>query len=148
MMKQLMISIYLIFTFFCTEAISNDDKTYVSFDVIEMNVERVNDNLFRWIKFHPDSEFPCLRLEILEAGSNALIKRKNICNVYDEALKVTHDFKKLSFLDIYNLSVESQTLTFELELSLLSQNVVNMNCSIKIENTDFSPLVCHRSESE
>ena len=147
-MKQLMISIYLIFTFFCTEAISNDDKTYVSFDVIEMNVERVNDNLFRWIKFHPDSEFPCLRLEILEAGSNALIKRKNICNVYDEALKVTHDFKKLSFLDIYNLSVESQTLTFELELSLLSQNVVNMNCSIKIENTDFSPLFCHRSESE
>ncbi|KAA1156173.1 hypothetical protein EU509_10300 [Pseudoalteromonas fuliginea] len=146
MMKQLMISIYLIFTFFCTEAISNDDKTYVSFDVIEMNVERVNDNLFRWIKFHPDSEFPCLRLEILEAGSNALIKRKNICNVYDEALKVTHDFKKLSFLDIYNLSVESQTLTFELELSLLSQNVVNMNCSIKIENKDFSPLVCNRSE--
>ncbi|WP_149605996.1 hypothetical protein [Pseudoalteromonas fuliginea] len=145
-MKQLMISIYLIFTFFCTEAISNDDKTYVSFDVIEMNVERVNDNLFRWIKFHPDSEFPCLRLEILEAGSNALIKRKNICNVYDEALKVTHDFKKLSFLDIYNLSVESQTLTFELELSLLSQNVVNMNCSIKIENKDFSPLVCNRSE--
>ncbi|WP_182671941.1 hypothetical protein [Pseudoalteromonas sp. SR43-7] len=146
MMKQLMISIYLIFTFFCTEAISNDDKTYVSFDVIEMDVERVNDNLFRWIKFHPDSEFPCLRLEILEAGSNALIKRKNICNVYDEALKVTHDFKKLSFLDIYNLSVESQTLTFELELSLLSQNVVNMNCSIKIENKDFSPLVCNRSE--
>ncbi|MBB1329711.1 hypothetical protein H5087_10150 [Pseudoalteromonas sp. SR43-7] len=145
-MKQLMISIYLIFTFFCTEAISNDDKTYVSFDVIEMDVERVNDNLFRWIKFHPDSEFPCLRLEILEAGSNALIKRKNICNVYDEALKVTHDFKKLSFLDIYNLSVESQTLTFELELSLLSQNVVNMNCSIKIENKDFSPLVCNRSE--
>jgi len=145
-MKQLMISIYLIFTFFCTEAISNDDKTYVSFDVIEMNVERVNDNLFRWIKFHPDSEFPCLRLEILEAGRNALIKRKNICNVYDEALKVTHDFKKLSFLDIYNLSVESQTLTFELELSLLSQNVVNMNCSIKIENKDFSPLVCNRSE--
>lgn len=145
-MKQLMISIYLIFTFFCTEAISNDDKTYVSFDVIEMNVERVNDNLFRWIKFHPDSEFPCLRLEILEAGSNALIKRNNICNVYDEALKVTHDFKKLSFLDIYNLSVESQTLTFELELSLLSQNVVNMNCSIKIENKDFSPLVCNRSE--
>lgn len=146
MMKQLMISIYLIFTFFCTEAISNDDKTYVSFDVIEMNVERVNDNLFRWIKFHPDSEFPCLRLEILEAGSNALIKRKNICNVYDEALKVTHDFKKLSFRDIYNLSVESQTLTFEMELSLLSQNVVNMNCSIKIENKDFSPLFCHRSE--
>ncbi|MBB1401274.1 hypothetical protein [Pseudoalteromonas sp. SG45-1] len=145
-MKQLMISIYLIFTSFCTEAISNDDKTYVSFDVIEMNVERVNDNLFRWIKFHPDSEFPCLRLEILEAGSNALIKRKNICNAYDEALKVTHDFKKLSFLDIYNLSVESQTLTFELELSLLSQNVVNMNCSIKIENKDFSPLVCNRSE--
>ncbi|CAM2903517.1 hypothetical protein [Pseudoalteromonas distincta] len=145
-MKQLMISIYLIFTFFCTEAISNDDKTYVSFDVIEMNVERVNDNLFRWIKFHPDSEFPCLRLEILEAGSNALIKRKNICNVYDEALKVTHDFKKLSFRDIYNLSVESQTLTFEMELSLLSQNVVNMNCSIKIENKDFSPLFCHRSE--
>lgn len=120
----------------------------MSLDVIEMNVERVNDNLFRWIKFHPDSDFPCLRLEILEAGSNALIKRKNICNVYDEALKVTHDFKKLSFLDTYNLSVESQTLTFELELSLLSQNVVNMNCSIKIENTDFSPLVCHRSESE
>ena len=57
MMKQLMISIYLIFTFFCTEAISNDDKTYVSFDVIEMNVERVNDNLFRWIKFHHDSMF-------------------------------------------------------------------------------------------
>lgn len=68
-MKKLITSIYLIFTFFCTEALSNDDKTYVSFDVIEMNVERVNDNLFRWIKFHPDSEFPCLRLEILEAGS-------------------------------------------------------------------------------
>lgn len=148
MMKQLIISVCLIFTFSCTDALSNDDKTYVSLDVIEMNVERVNDNLFRWLKFHPDSEFPCLRLEILEAGSNALIKRKNICNVYDEALKVTHDFKKLTFLDIYNLNVNSQTLTFDLELSLLSQNVVNMNCSIKIENTDFSPLECRRLEVE
>jgi|TARA_Y100000780_G_C13684253_1_gene417149 hypothetical protein len=148
MMKQLITSICLVLTFFCTESESNDDKTYVSLDVIEMHVERVNDNLFRWIKFHPESDFPCLRLEILEAGSNELIKRKNICDVYDEALKVTHDFKKLSFLDIYNLSVESQTLTFDLELSLLSQSVVNMNCSIKVENTDFSPLVCHRSESE
>ncbi|MGO3785364.1 hypothetical protein NDQ71_23325 [Pseudoalteromonas sp. KG3] len=147
-MKLIITSVYFILIFFCTDSESNDDRSYVSLDVIEMNVERVNDNLFRWIKFHPDSYFPCLRLEILEAGSNALIKRKNICSVYDEALKVTHDFKKLSFLDTYNLSVESQTLTFELELSLLSQNVVNMNCSIKIENTDFSPLVCHRSESE
>ncbi len=145
-MKQLIISVCLIFTFSCTDALSNDDKTYVSLDVIEMNVERVNDNLFRWLKFHPDSEYPCLRLEILEAGSNALIKQKNICNVYDEALKVTHDFKKLSFLDIYNLKVNSQTLTFDLELSLLSQNVVNMNCSIKIESTDFSPLNCQRLE--
>lgn len=76
-MKQLLINVCLILTFFsCTDALSNDDKTYVSLDVIEMNVERVNDNLFRWLKFHPDSEFPCLRLEILEAGSNALIKRK------------------------------------------------------------------------
>ena len=143
-MKQLITFICMIFTFSCTEALSNDDKPYVSLDVIEMNVERVNDNLFRWLKFHPDSEFPCLRLEILEAGSNALIKRKNICNVYDEALKVTHDFKKLSFLDIYNLKVNSQTLTFDLELSLLSQDVANMNCSIKIESTDFSPLDCQR----
>ncbi|TMO49958.1 hypothetical protein [Pseudoalteromonas ruthenica] len=145
-MKQLITFICMIFTFSCTEALSNDDKTYVSLDVIEMNVERVNDNLFRWLKFHPDSEFPCLRLEILEAGSNALIKRKNICNVYDEALKVTHDFKKLSFLDIYNLSIDAQTLKFDLELSLLSQNVVNMSCFIKIENKDFSPLNCHRLE--
>ena len=56
MMKQLLISVCLIFTFSCTDALSNDDKTYVSLDVIEMNVERVNDNLFRWLKFHPDSE--------------------------------------------------------------------------------------------
>ena len=55
-MKQLIISVCLIFTFSCTDALSNDDKTYVSLDVIEMNVERVNDNLFRWLKFHPDSE--------------------------------------------------------------------------------------------
>lgn len=68
--------------------------------------------------------------------------------MYDKALKITHDFKKLTFLDIYNLNVNSQTLTFDLELSLLSQNVVNMNCSIKIENTDFSPLECHRLEVE
>ena len=146
MMKQLITFICMVFTFSCTEALSNDDKPYVSLDVIEMSVERVNNNLFRWLKFHPDSEFPCLRLEILEAGSNALIKRKNICNVYDEALKVTHDFKKLSFVDIYNLSTDMQTLKFDLELSLLSQNVVNMSCFIKIENTDFSPLNCHRLE--
>ena len=68
--------------------------------------------------------------------------------MYDEELKVTHDFKKLTFLDIYNLNVNSQTLTFDLELSLLSQNVVNMNCSIKIENTGFSPLECHHLEVE
>ncbi|WP_172972762.1 hypothetical protein [Pseudoalteromonas sp. THAF3] len=146
MMKQLITFICMVFTFSCTEALSNDDKPYVSLDVIEMNVEKLNGNLFRWLKFHPDSEFPCLRLEILEAGSNALIKRKNICNVYDEALKVTHDFKKLSFVDIYNLSTGAQTLKFDLELSLLSQNVVNMSCFIKIENTDFSPLNCHRLE--
>ncbi|QFU07021.1 hypothetical protein FIU82_18650 (plasmid) [Pseudoalteromonas sp. THAF3] len=145
-MKQLITFICMVFTFSCTEALSNDDKPYVSLDVIEMNVEKLNGNLFRWLKFHPDSEFPCLRLEILEAGSNALIKRKNICNVYDEALKVTHDFKKLSFVDIYNLSTGAQTLKFDLELSLLSQNVVNMSCFIKIENTDFSPLNCHRLE--
>lgn len=145
-MKLIITSIYFILIFFCTESESNDDKTFVSLDVVEMNVERVNDNLFRWIKFHPDSDFPCLRLEILEAGSNELITRKNICDVYDEALKATHDFKKLTFLDVYNLNVESQTLTFELELSLLSQSVVNMNCSIKIENTGFSPLQCQRSE--
>ncbi|XPF94948.1 hypothetical protein ACM9HF_02745 [Colwellia sp. RE-S-Sl-9] len=145
-MKLLIISIYCLFIFFCSESQSSEEQNFVSLNAIEMNVERVNDNLFRWIKFHPESEYPCFRLELLTAGSNALIKRKNICAVYDDALKITHDFKKLSFLDIYNLKIDAQTFTFELELSLLSQNVVTMNCSINIENTDFSPLVCKRSE--
>lgn len=145
-MKLLIISIYCLFIFFCSESKSSEEQNFVSLNAIEINVERVNDNLFRWIKFHPESEYPCLRLELLTAGSNALIKRKNICAVYDDELKITHDFKKLSFLDIYNLKIDAQTFTFELELSLLSQNVVTMNCSINIGNTDFSPLVCKRSE--
>lgn len=145
-MKLIIISIYCIVIFFCSDSKSSEDQNFVSLNAIEMNVERVNDNLFRWIKFHPESDYPCLRLELLTAGSNTLIKRKNICAVYDDALKITHDFKKLSFLDIYDLKIESQTLTFELELSLLSQNVVTMNCSINIDNTDFSPLVCKRTE--
>ena len=146
-MKLIVISIlYSLLIFFCSESKSSEDQNFVSLNAIEMNVERVDDNLFRWIKFHPESEYPCLRLELLTAGSNALIKRKNICAVYDDELKITHDFKKVSFLDIYDLKTDSQTFSFELELSLLSQNVVTMNCSINIDNTDFSLLVCKRSE--
>jgi hypothetical protein len=132
--------------FFSAESKSGKGEHVVSLNAIEMNIERVNDNLFRWIKFHPESEYPCLRLELLTPGSNALIKRENICAVYDDALKITHDFKKISFLDIYNLKTQAQTFTFDLELSLLSQNVVTMNCSINIGNTGFSPVICKRSE--
>jgi hypothetical protein len=134
------------FTFFSALSKSDESEHLVSLNAIEMNIERMNDNLFRWIKFHPESDYPCLRLELLKPGSNALIKRENICSVYDDALKITHDFKKLSFLEIYNLKTQAQTFTFDLELSLLSQNVVTMNCSINIGNTDFSPVICEQIE--
>jgi len=145
-MKLFVISICCMFTFFSALSKSDESEHLVSLNAIEMNIERMNDNLFRWIKFHPESDYPCLRLELLKPGSNALIKRENICSVYDDALKITHDFKKLSFLEIYNLKTQAQTFTFDLELSLLSQNVVTMNCSINIGNTDFSPVICEQIE--
>jgi hypothetical protein len=127
-----------------SNAQAKQDETYVSFDAWEIGVDRVNNKVFRWILFHPDSDFPCLRIENLESGTHKLINRRDICSIYDKELQITHNFKQLSFLDIHNLKVSDARLLFDAELSLLSDSVVFIHCAVNILDDGFSDPDCNR----
>ncbi|MDP2573653.1 hypothetical protein Q8W40_15775 [Vibrio penaeicida] len=125
---------------------SQQNKQYVSMDAWEMGIERVDNKLFRWVLFHPDSEFPCLRTEIMDPVTRTLIKRMNICSIIDNETDENYDFKSLTYIDLYDMRLAENKFMFEAELTLLdSTKVVLMSCGLKISPSQISAPICEVS---
>ncbi|CCN72345.1 hypothetical protein [Vibrio nigripulchritudo] len=122
---------------------SQKNKQYVSLDAWDMGIERVNDSLFRWILFHPDSEFPCLRIETMEPATRTLIEQKNICSIIDNETSKVFGFKNLTYIDIHDIRLVESMFMFEVELTPLeSTKVVLISCGLELSSSRLEDLIC------
>ncbi|EGU61600.1 hypothetical protein VINI7043_16108 [Vibrio nigripulchritudo ATCC 27043] len=122
---------------------SQQNKQYVSLDAWDMGIERVDDSLFRWILFHPDSEFPCLRVETMESATRTLIEQKNICSVIDNETNKVFGFKNLTYIDIHDIRLVESRFMFEVELTPLeSTKVVLISCGLELSSSRLEDLIC------
>ena len=113
----------------------------------EINVERVGDVLFRYVRFSSESEYPCLRLETFEpTGNLKLLSRRDICKIRinHEIVDVRNDVSGSSF---EKLRLEGNVFNFAADIILRRPGSYYLNCKVAIsEKGNLSEPVCQEGE--
>lgn len=111
----------------------------------EVNVERVGEVLFRYIRFSP--EYPCLRLETFEPIHVKRIDRKEICKFQTNRGVIDVTKEPLSGVIHENLKLEKNIFHFSTEIIFAGPGHYYANCKVVIsDNGKMTEPACTRGE--
>ncbi|GLQ32630.1 hypothetical protein [Litoribrevibacter albus] len=105
-----------------------------------LETSRVGDYIFRYVLFSTESDFPCIRTELLDPINNrALVDNLDVC-AYD-GKSFSEGFAAVSF---NNPRITESAFEFELQLfALRGPEEYNLDCSIEISGAKLGSLECH-----
>ncbi|MFC3152961.1 hypothetical protein ACFOEK_18115 [Litoribrevibacter euphylliae] len=105
-----------------------------------LETSRIGDYIFRFAVFSTESDFPCIRTELLDPSNNrALVDKLDICDFNGKSF--SDGFAAVSF---NNPRISNSAFEFELQLfALRGPEEDNLNCSIDISGSKLGSLECH-----
>ena len=133
-MKTLTVPSLLFFAMTGSAYAAPADKYPVSPLAWELQVERVGDVLFRYIRFLSESEYPCLRLETFDPDKDLKrLHRREVCKVRagDETIDVRHDVSGVMF---EGFKLEGSDFHFAADIVLRRPGSRYLNCKVTISN--------------
>lgn len=131
-MKILTVPSFLFFAMAGGAYATPTDKHPVSPLAWELQVERVGDVLFRYIRFMSESEYPCLRLETFDPDKNLKrLHRREVCQVRagDETIDVRNDVSGVMF---EGFKLDGRDFYFAADIVLRQPGSRYLNCKVTI----------------
>ncbi|MBQ1782575.1 MAG: hypothetical protein II007_02880 [Gammaproteobacteria bacterium] len=121
---------------------ADTDPYVVSPLAIAIGQERVGDQLLRWVRYSSESEYPCLRVELLATPALELLERQEICTLpgaNGQPLDLRYDVARVDFAD---LAIINGRVRFAAELMPLDGSTLNWYCEVKLADGHLQPLRC------
>lgn len=126
-----------------TAALAADTDPYaVSPLAMAMGQERVGEQLLRWVRYSSESEYPCLRVELLATPTLELLEQQEICTLpgpNGQPLDLRSDVASVDFAD---LAIINGRVRFAAELMPLGGSTLNWYCEVKVAEGRLQPLSC------
>lgn len=109
---------------------------------VAIGQQRVGEQLLRWIRYSSESEYPCLRVELLATPALQLLEQQEICTLpgaNGQPLDLRSDVASVDFSD---LMIINGRVRFAAELMPLGGGTLNWYCEVKVADGQLQPLSC------
>lgn len=121
---------------------ADTDPYAVSPLAMAMDQQRVGEQLLRWVRYSSESEYPCLRVELLATPTLELLEQQEICTLpgaNGQPLDLRSDVASVDFAD---LAIINGRVRFAAELMPLGGGTLNWYCEVKVTDGRLQPLSC------